>query len=77
MEVGETPRPISAHPPGVLFHHRKVGTDLRSQINLVDHQQIRAGDARPSLAGDLVARTDISTTNKAHEANELYVVDIV
>ena len=40
---------------GVAVHHRKVGADQRRQVDLVDHQQVGAGDAGPALARDLVA----------------------
>ena len=54
-EVGEDKRPISPHAPGVALHHAEVGADVGREVDLVDHEQVRARDAGPALARDLVA----------------------
>ena len=50
---------IPPRPPRVAFHHQQVGTDMRCEIDLVDHEQVRVGDAGASLARDLVALGDV------------------
>src|SRR5690606_28467152 len=49
----------AAHPLRVAVHHLKARADQRGEVDLVDHQQVRAGDARAALAGDLVAGRDV------------------
>jgi hypothetical protein len=39
--------PIAAHAPRVAFHHAEIGADQRREVDLVDHQEIGAGDAGP------------------------------
>ena len=44
----------SPHRLGVPAHHLEVGPDQRGQVDLVDHQQVGAGDAGAALARHLV-----------------------
>jgi hypothetical protein len=69
LEVREQKRPFPAHPFCVPFHHRKVGADVRRQVDLVDHQQIRPRDAGPSLARDLVASGDVNDVESQIQIN--------
>ena len=55
LDVGEDEGAVAAHLAGVAVHHLQAGADHRSEVGLVDHQQVRPGDARPALARDLVA----------------------
>src|SRR5437660_1230097 len=54
-ERGEQRGPLAPLGGRVPRHHPEVGAHHRRQVDLVDDQQVRAGDARPSLTGDLVA----------------------
>ena len=52
-------------PPEVI-----VGADEVGEVDLVDHQQVRRGDPRPTLAGDLVAAGDVDHEDlDIHEAS--------
>ena len=59
LQVGEHERPLAAHPARVAVHHLERRADHRREVDLVDDQQVRARDARPALARDLVARRDV------------------
>ena len=48
----------------VARHHLEAGTDQRGQIDLVDDEQIGAGDARTALARDLVAGRDVDDVDR-------------
>ena len=48
-------RPLAPHLQAVPAHDLQVGPDVWGQIGLVDDQQVAVADARPSLAGNLVA----------------------
>ena len=52
---GRSPRILR----GIALHHLERGADVRREVDLVDDQQIRLGDARPALARDLVAGSDV------------------
>src|SRR5947208_6274836 len=56
LEVGELEWPLAAHLLRVARHHLERSADHRREVDLVDHQQVRLGDARPALARNLVAR---------------------
>src|SRR5262245_27893983 len=45
LEIREDERAIAAHRLRVARHDVEAGADVRRQIDLVDHQQVRAGDA--------------------------------
>ncbi len=58
MEVAIQPgqpdhRPTVAGRAAVGDHLRDVHSDVGTEVGLVDHQQVRAADARPALAGDV------------------------
>src|SRR5579885_3480030 len=50
LEVGEQEGPRTAHLAGVAVDDVEIGADARRKIDLVDHQQVRACDARAALA---------------------------
>src|SRR5438067_13303659 len=52
LQVCEYERPVAAHELGVAFHHGKRCADVRSKVDLVDHQEVGAGDARSAFARD-------------------------
>src|SRR5262249_19544496 len=54
-QVGEDERARAAHAPRVTVHHVERGAHMRREVGLVDHEEIRAGDAGPALGRDLVA----------------------
>ncbi len=64
LDVREHERTISAHTPGIAVHHLEAGSDQRRKIDLVDHQQVAAGDARTALAGNLVASGNIDHVDR-------------
>src|SRR5438552_16645366 len=53
-KVGEDEGSIAPHPLGVPLHHGEIGADVGREVDLVDDEQIGAGDAGPALARDLV-----------------------
>jgi hypothetical protein len=57
--VCEHERPVLANDSGVMLHHVESRPHVRCQIDLVDHQQVRFGDARSALARDLVALRNV------------------
>jgi urea transport system ATP-binding protein len=58
LEIGHRIGPLVTHAARVLLHHREVGADVRSQVGLVDHQQVALRDAGATLARDLLAASD-------------------
>ena len=40
---------------GVGFQLGEVDADVGGEVGFVDHQQVRAGEARPAFAGDVLA----------------------
>ena len=62
--VGEDEGPLAAHPLGVALHDAQIGADQRRKIDLVDHQQIGAGDAGASFPRDLVAGGDVDDVDR-------------
>ena len=44
-----------AHFCGVSIHHIKRRADMRGKIGFVNHENVGAGQRRPSLAGDFFA----------------------
>src|SRR5579883_2648157 len=59
LEIGKEKGAFAAHLARVPVHHLEARADQRREIDLVDDQQIRARDARPALARDLVAGGDV------------------
>jgi hypothetical protein len=51
LEVGEHEGALAALGLGVVGHHLERGADQRREVDLVDDQQIRLGDAGAALAG--------------------------
>src|SRR5690606_37756669 len=64
LQVREDEGPLIAHFRGVSGHHLERGADVRRQIRFVDDEQIRAGDTRAALAGDLVAGGDVDDVER-------------
>src|ERR1035437_3664289 len=59
FKVAEHERALAALYFGIVCHHLERGADHRRQVNLVDDQQIRLGDARPALARYFFPGSDI------------------
>src|SRR5262249_56527684 len=59
LEVREDERPLSAHEPGVARHDVEAGADVRGEVDLVDHEEIRTRHAGPALARDFVSSGDV------------------
>src|SRR5262245_3872303 len=59
LEVREHEWPLAAHQPRVARHDVEARADMRGEIDLVDHEEIRTRDAGTSLARDLVAPRDV------------------
>jgi colanic acid/amylovoran biosynthesis protein len=64
LEVGEMERPRAAHLPRVAVHDVEIGADQRRQVDLVYDEQVRARDAGPALARDLVAGRDVDDVDR-------------
>src|SRR6516225_6457434 len=64
LQVGEEKGPRAAHALRVTPHDLEVGADQRRQIDLVDDQKVRSGDAGSALARDLVAGRDIDHVDR-------------
>lgn len=58
-QIGHHERAFAAHGLRITLHDLQRGTDERGQIDLVDHQQIRTGDAGSPLPRDFLATGDI------------------
>ena len=69
LEIGEDEGPLLAHLAGIALHHLEAGADERGQVDLVDDEKVRAGDAGPALARDLVARGHVDDVDR--EVGEL------
>src|SRR5579871_2612093 len=54
-QIREHEGPVSTHSPGVAIHHFERSSNKWREIDFVDYQQAAALDARPPLAGNLVA----------------------
>src|SRR5271156_3469819 len=54
---------LAAHAAGVAVHHFQRSADVRSQVNLVDHQQIGTHDAGAALARNLLALGNVNHVN--------------
>src|SRR5690554_6051806 len=52
--------PIAAHAFGVFLHHLKRSTHIRGQVSFVDDEQVRLGDARPTLAWYFFAACNVN-----------------
>src|SRR6476619_6588317 len=58
-QIAEDEGTRAAHAPGIALHDGKRGADVRREVDLVDHEQIGAGDAGTALGRNLVARRDV------------------
>src|SRR5262245_39365391 len=58
-QIAEHERPCAAHAPRIALHHRERSAHVRRKIDLVDHEQVGARDARATLGWDLVAGGDV------------------
>src|SRR5437867_1003527 len=68
LEVCEHEGAPAAHPARVALHDGQVGADVRCQVDLVDEEQVRAHDAGPALARDLLALRDVDDVDRGvHE----------
>ena len=63
-QVGHHERARAAHSLGVALHDIERGAHIRREIDLVDHQEIGAGDAGPALGRDLIAGCDIDDVDR-------------
>ncbi len=63
-QIREHERPVAAHLAGVALHHFERRAHVRRKIDLVDHQQIRAHDARAALARNLVAARHVDHVDR-------------
>src|SRR5580704_6698144 len=57
-QVAEDERPRPAHAFGVALHVVQRGADVGGEVDLVDHQEVRTGDARSAFGGDFLAGRD-------------------
>ena len=58
-QIGEHERPLPPHPLGVALHHFERGADVGREVDLVDDEEIGAGDAGAALPRDLLAGGDV------------------
>ena len=63
-QVGEDERPLTAHPPRVPLHDLQRRAHVRGQVDLVDHQQVRAGDPGAALARDFLPLRHVDDVNR-------------
>ena len=68
-QVGHHERSDAAHALGIPLHDLKRGAHVGGEIDLIDHQEIGAGDAGTALGRDLVAGRDIDDVER--EVGEL------
>src|SRR5690348_7228308 len=60
LEIGEYERQITAHTAAIPIHDTEICADMRSEIDLVDHEQIGTSNPRTTLARDLIAGRHIN-----------------
>ncbi len=63
LEISEHKRQVPAHATTVSIHHRQIGPHRGREVDLVDHQQVRARDSRTAFARNLIAGRDIDHIN--------------
>ena len=54
----------SSHPPRVARHDVQIGAHERSQVGLVDDEQVRLCDSGPPFARNLVAARDVDDVDR-------------
>src|SRR5262245_22005497 len=59
LEVREDEWPLPAHQLGVARHDVEARPDVRREIDLVDHEEIRTRHARTAFTRDFVASGDV------------------
>src|SRR5215472_14671460 len=64
LEVGEDEGAGAAHPPRVVVHDFEAGADQRGEIDLVNDEQIGAGDPGAAFARDLVTGGDVDDIDR-------------
>src|SRR5688572_14770046 len=64
FQIGEYKGPFAAHAPCVAVHHLKARSDQWRQVDLVDDQEVGAGDAGAAFARDLVAGGDVDDIDR-------------
>ena len=58
------PKRNAAPAARIALHHAQIGADERSEIDLVDDEEIRLRDPRPAFSGNLVASGDVDDVNR-------------
>src|SRR5262245_33967857 len=64
LQVREDKWPLAAHQPRVARHDVEARADMRGEVDLVDHEEIRTRDAGTPFARDLVAARDVDDVNR-------------
>ena len=64
LQVREEKRPVASHQLRVAGHDVEVRADVGREIDLVDHEQVGARDARSALARNLVAARDVDDVDR-------------
>jgi len=62
-DLREDKRAGSAHFPGIALHNAEVRPDGRSQVGLIDDQQVGLRNAGAAFAGNLIASGDVNNIN--------------
>ena len=60
LQIGEEIRQVAPHPLAVPIHDREIRPDVRSQIDLIDHEQIGASNPWAAFTWNLVACRDVN-----------------
>ena len=60
LEIRKEIRQVAPHALAVSIHHGQIGSDVRREIDLVDHQKIGSGNSRTAFAWDLIASRHIN-----------------
>src|ERR1700745_74422 len=63
-QIAEHEGARAAHAPGVALHDRERGADVGREIDLVDHEQVGARDARAAFGRNLVAGGDVDDVKR-------------
>src|SRR5579862_1560567 len=59
-QIRENKWQLASHFPRVALHHFERGTHVRSEVNFIYYQQVRASDSGTTLAGNLIALGDVN-----------------
>ncbi len=63
-KIGEDVRLASPHALRILLHYLKAGSDMGREIDLIDHEQIRANNAGSALTRDFLALRYVDHINQ-------------